>query len=366
MIYKQKNTNLRESIDKGDLKFCIGTYDNECEKILIFNSGSLIPKTFIYDDSIIQTEKSEEQQPSPNSYIKNLTFVNGTQDSNGLKLNFDIASELIKLTIKKNSNVNNNESTYVSFHNYVKQLILESGNITIGQHTQHNFYMDLPDVSTIEKLKTGGENYIYNLEVGKLVTLDVNEKKYTDDKNNEYNKKILAIGKNHVTDASSSTKKENLVDCKFIMDGKIKKPSTNNGNKVNFDIFVGCTSYYTDFYRFALKILKKNDKGGFTINSDTNNPEEYKKHLTWFNNVNVDVSSDLFSTDKMSCTLYIGCNLLRYKEFSENEANKIEFSNFENCEDLYIKSININLTGKYKNSLLCGIISKDVVTNGQP
>lgn len=337
-------------IDNHYLSIFVG-FDVETknyEKVINFTKGSIFPNgKILYDVN-----------PSYQHYCLNMYYENNSEND----LNLEINSKLSNLYITENSS---NKSTTLNFNNYVNNLHLQKGNINIGQHTQHDFFMELPDISTIETANTEGENYIYNMDVTKDVILDVDEKSYTYTNDNNQSvtvkKKILAIGKNHATDATTSTEKKNLDDCKFIMNGKMKfkQSSQQSNDQTNFDIFIGCTSYYTDYYRFALKILKR-DNNNFTTDDTTNKPETYKKHLTWFNKVNVEVSSDLSSTRATSCTLYIGCNLLRYKEVKEADVSK-----FKNCEDLYIKNIGIELSGVYGYSMYCGIIAKDIVTNRQ-
>lgn len=277
----------------------------------------------------------EESSLTPNSHFSNFTIDNRNKASElniyGSKYSdtyIDINAETKTLNITADEKY----KTILNINNTVEHLNLNGGNIEIKQHTRNNFNSVFPSVlKEIEESK--GENFIYNLNVSKETKLTIDEEKD--------NIPILSIGANHNISYLDSKDSDKIKDCVFNFEGRF-------GNTKKVIIFIGCTSYQAD-YRLMFNALTVSENKFKSLDSTNGSAEYYAKHITKLNKISVNVKSEL-----VNCNLYIGCHLLREKNF---DINGSAFTH--NYTDLSIKDIDINV--KYADVIICGLMTSYLI-----
>lgn len=259
-----------------------------------------------------------------NNKASEINFIASTNSDT----NLDINSELKTLNITADKNY----KTILNITETVEQLNLKGGNVELKQHTRNNFNSVIP--TTFKNLPNSkGENLIFNLNVDKETILTINEE--------GENIPILSIGANHNITYEDSDNSVKVKDCSFIFKGKFK----NNKNVI---IFISCTSYQAD-YRLMLNALTISNNKFYSLDSTNGKAETYANHITKLNKVYVDIDSEL-----INCNLYIGCHLLREKNFI------ISGTSFTaDYTDLTINDLEIKV--KYVKTLICGLMTSYLI-----
>lgn len=318
-----------ETITFKDLKDITSTslnvyFDNKTNSNEIGN----IKNIYLYN--------KDESSIIPNSHFSNFTIDNKNEaselniySSKFSDTNVDIKAEMKTLNITADSTY----KTILNINNTVEQLNLNGGKIEIKQHTRNNFNSKFPtELKGIEESK--GENFIHNLYVDKNTTLTVNEE--------GENIPILSVGANHNISYLDPDNSDKIKDCVFNFKGQF-------GNTKRVILFIGCTSYQAD-YRLMFDALTLTETKKFKSLSSTKGTEEYyAKHITRLNKISVNIDNEL-----LNCNLYIGCHLLREKNFNINGS---VFT--QDYTDLTIKDIDINI--KHVDTLISGLMTSYLI-----